>query len=291
MKRLLITGASGTLGRVVAAQALAAGWEVVGTYHTAPLPMTIAWQRLDVGDRVAVVRLVQAMEPHAIVHTAMVQRGPTLWSTTADGAAHIALAAQKVGARLVHISSDALFDGTQQWYDEQAAPSPVNPYGAAKAAAETAVAAIRPTAAIVRTSLIMSHDPLDQHSQMIMDIARGRRGERLFTDEYRCPVPVDDLAAAVLELVANDFAGIINVAGADAVSRYELGCVVAERHGVDSTLLATSTVAESGLRRPADVRLDSSLARRSLRTRLRGVREFMRPVAANDPLRHKKDYR
>lgn len=68
------------------------------------------------------------------------------WTVTADGAAHVALAAAEVGARLVHLSSDALHGGRPTPYADDDPPSPVNAYGAAKAAAETAVRAIDPGA-------------------------------------------------------------------------------------------------------------------------------------------------
>ncbi|PZF87560.1 hypothetical protein C1I99_27400, partial [Micromonospora deserti] len=90
-------------------------------------------------------------------------------------------------------------------------------------------------------------------------------------------VDVTDLAAAVLELVESDHAGPLNVAGPDAVSRVELGLLVARRHGLDPAGMKTTTSASSGLLRPAEVRLDSSRAAALLRTRLRGVRE---PLAA-----------
>ncbi len=282
MARLLIVGASGLLGRHVAAQAHAAGWDVIGTHHSAPTvhadivpDAPIDWRRLDICDPGAVADLARNVRPDAVVQTAYQQRGPLMWAVTAHGAARVALAAAAVGARLIHLSSDALFDGHGSPYDETAPPSPITSYGAAKAAAETAVAAIAPEAAIVRTSLILSHDPPDQHTRMILDIAAGRRQDRLFTDEYRCPVAVEDLAAAVLELLANGHAGVINVAGPDAVSRHELGVLVAMAHGLSPHTLPTGTVAASGLHRPADVRLDSALARRLLRTRLRGARAYL----------------
>ncbi len=282
MARLLIVGASGLLGRHVAAQAHAVGWGVIGTHHSAPtVPADIVpyapieWRRLDIRAPGAVADLARAVRPDAVVHVAYQQRGPTMWAITAQGAAHVALAAAAVGARLIHLSSDALFDGRSGPYDETAPPSPITPYGAAKAAADTAVAAIAPGAAIVRTSLILSHDPPDQHTRLILDIAAGRRQDRLFTDEYRCPVAVEDLAAAILELLVNGYAGVINVAGPDAVSRHELGVLVAAAHGLSPHTLPAATVAASGLHRPADVRLDSALARHLLRTRLRGARAYI----------------
>jgi len=275
MRRLLVTGASGTLGRHLAALARANGWDVAGTYHTARAGSDISWYPLDVRDHQAVATLVRAVRPAAIVHTAFQQHGAAMWATTAQGAAFVAQAAHDIGSRLVHLSSDAIFDGTDNPYTESAQPSPITPYGAAKAAAETAVTLAAPDVVIVRTSWTISRVPLDPHTRLILDVAAGRRTERLFTDEYRCPVGVDDLAAAVLELVAHDFTGVINVAGPDALSRYELDCLVAKAHNLTISELPTMSVAASGLHHPADVRLDSALARSILKTRLRGIRDCL----------------
>ncbi len=275
MPRLFITGASGTLGRNLARIAQQEGWDVFGTYHTAPPPLSGQWRKLDVGNRDAVMALVRLTQPTAIVHTAYMYRGAAMWATNADGAAYVAQAAREVGARLVHISSDAVFDGTSNPYTETARPNPITPYGAAKAAAETAVGAIAPRAAIVRTSLIISREPLDPQTRLMLDLVSGARSGHLFTDQYRCPIGADDLAGAILELAANDFVGVINMAGAEALTRYELGCLIARAYQLDATKLAGATVIAYPAPVVADVQLDSSLARSLLKTPLRGIREWL----------------
>lgn len=272
-RTLLITGASGYLGREIARQAVAARLRVVGTYRREQRPIDgVRWERLDVRDPAAVLRLMAQIEPEIVIHTAVVE--PNDWTTNADGAAHVALAARASGARLIHVSSDAIFSGRSEPYDESAMPDPITPYGAAKAAAETAVRAIDPGAVIVRTSLIIGDEPY-KHVQLVLDMLAGRRDDSLFTDEIRCPIFVGDLAAALIELIDLDYAGVLNVAGADAVSRYELGMLIARRHGYDPARLRAGTTTASGLRRPTDVRLDISRARLLLRTELRGARTFL----------------
>jgi len=265
---LLVVGASGFLGGELCRQAVAAGDRVVGTYHsTTPDLPGVRLHRLDVRDRAAVHTLVAQVRPDAVVSTAYVYAD---WAVTADGAAHVALATVAVGARLVHLSSDAVHAGRPEPYGDDEPPSPVFPYGAAKAAAETAVRAIDPGAVLVRTSLIVGEG--SKQIQLCLDALDGRA--TLFTDEIRCPVDVVDLAAAVLELVPSDHAGPLNVAGPDAVSRAELGLLVARRLTA-SVGMKTTTSAASGLRRPTEVRLDSSRAAALLRTRLRGVTELL----------------
>src|SRR5262245_20666537 len=104
---LVVTGASGYAGRAVAAAAVAAGWRVVGTYRHAPSDVEgVSWVPLDVADRAAVLSLLSDVEPAAVVHTAAAVNEPDLalqWAVNADGAAHVALGAVAVGARLVHM--------------------------------------------------------------------------------------------------------------------------------------------------------------------------------------------
>lgn len=269
---LLVVGASGYLGGEICRQAVAAGRRVVGTYHANPVCLPgVVVRRLDVTDRAAVRALVAAVRPTAVISTPYRYDD---WAVTVDGAAHVAYAAAEAGARLVHLSSDALHAGRRQPYADDDLPSPVFAYGAAKAAAETAVRAIDPGAVLVRTSLIVG-DERSKQIQLCLDALTGRMP--LFTDELRCPVDVADLAAAVLELTAVDYAGPLNVAGPEAVSRAELGRLVARRYGLDPTDIKTTTSAASGLVRPTEVRLDSSRASDLLRTRLRGVSEILAP--------------
>jgi dTDP-4-dehydrorhamnose reductase len=264
---LLVVGASGLLGAEVCRQAVAAGHRVTGTYHSAAVAVPgVAPRRLDVTDRAAVRALLTEVRPDAVVATPYRYDD---WAVTADGAAHIACASAEVGARLVHLSSDALHAGRPTPYLDDDVPTPL--YGAAKAAAETAVRAVDPGAVLVRTSLIVGEG--SKQIQLCRDALAGRAV--LFTDEARCPVHVADLAAAVLELVPTDLAGPLNVAGPEAVSRAGMGLLVARHEGLDPAGLKTSTIAEAGLHRPAEVRLDSSRAAGLLRTRLRGITEVL----------------
>lgn len=196
------------------------------------------------------------------------------WAVTADGPLHLAVAAAKRGIRLVHVSSDAIFSGADVHYDETALPDPVTPYGAAKAAAETAVRLLHPAAAIARPSLIIGAGG-SAHERLVHELAAGTRAGALFTDNVRCPVHVADLAAALWELALTDATGVFHLAGPDAVSRYALGVLIARRDGLDPALLPTGRRTDSNLPGALDVRLDSRATRKRLSTGIRGVREFL----------------
>jgi len=269
---VLIVGGSGFLGSEVARQSLAASRQVAATYLTRPADVDGAsWFAVDVRDRRQVADLVATVKPDVVLNAAFQQAD---WASTADGAGHVAIAAASVGARLVHVSSDAVFSGTAPRYAETATPDPTTPYSAAKAAAETAIKAISPTAVIVRTSLIIGAGG-SVHERRVHALATGEITGVLCTDDVRCPVHVADLAAALLELASSDHSGIHHVAGADAVSRHELGTLIAHRDGLDPTALPAGRRAGTDLPGPIDVRLDCTITQQRLHTELRGARQFL----------------
>ncbi|MFE7855358.1 SDR family oxidoreductase [Streptomyces sp. NPDC057403] len=271
--RALIIGGSGFLGTELVRQAAAAGWETAATCLSRPGGMPEAsWYPLDVRVPGQVDEVLAAVAPHAVVN---VTSGGSDWAVTADGAFRVVAAAARHGCRLVHLSSDAVFSGARITYDETCLPDPITPYGAAKAAAETAVRLMAPTAAVVRTSLIIGQGR-SVHERMVHALTGGSRDGVLFTDDIRCPVHVEDLASAVLELAASDEAGMFHVAGSDALSRHKLGVLIARRDGLDASRLACGRRSESTVPGPLDVRLDCRGTQQRVRTRLRGAREFLR---------------
>jgi dTDP-4-dehydrorhamnose reductase len=276
--RLLVTGVSGFLGGAVAASAARSGWDVAGTYLTrAPqVARAVRAVTLDVRDEGAVGALVRAEAPDAIVHTAYRQRGDDTHAVNAAGAGFVAAAAAAQGARLVHLSSDAVFRGDLGRALREDDPlDPVSPYGATKALAEGAVAAAHPAALIVRTSLLYGgpgHAP-GPHEEVALAAATGTRPMTFYTDEIRCPVQVEDLAAALVELAAGRHAGPLHAAGADAVDRATFARLVVAAAGADPGRIAGGPRPSD---RAGDCTLDCSRARALLRTRLRGVHEVLR---------------
>ena len=242
--RLHVTGATGYLGS-----------ELVRLRPDATA------ERVEVRDAAAVDELLRRVRPAVVIHTAYRQDGAAARAINVDGAEIVARAAARIGARLLHLSSDVVFNGRKGTpYVENDELSPVSEYGRTKADAERRVATAHSEALLVRTSLIVGGAQPSKH-----ELAAHEPGP-WFTNEIRSPVQVTDLAEALLELAELEVSGPLHVAGADSLSRAELAELVSRRP------VAT---AEAPPTRPLDCRLDSSRAQALLRTRLRGVREVL----------------
>ena len=286
-QRLFITGGAGYLGAELVRQALAAGWNVTATcFSSHPAIVGAQWLTLDIRDAPAVDHAFAAQRPDVVIHTAYRQNGPDIWSATVRGTDVIARACQASGVRLIHLSTDALFDGEPLGgrYTEADDPSPITAYGEAKAAAEQLVEQVAATALVVRTSLIYGGAKPSGHERLVIDCLNGHADLAFYTDELRCPIAVGDLAAALLELAPRAISGRLHIAGAEVISRYAFARAVAAAHGYDPGRLRAGSSATSGTRRPRNCALDISKAQNLVLTQLRGVntvlgRYDMRPTA------------
>jgi dTDP-4-dehydrorhamnose reductase len=263
--KLLVTGGAGYLGSELCRQAAERGFDVLATQLHAPPPYGRAVP-LDVRDVEATERALMRHGPEVVVHTAYLPAGPELERTNVQGSQGVAQASRRCGARLVHVSTDLVFDGEQGApYDEEAEPRPVMEYGAAKLAAERVVAKADPEALIVRTSLL--YGKLEPGPQELLAF---RDDVEFYIDEIRCPTLVSELAGALLALAATDLAGPLHVAAPEPVSRYELARALRSAHGFDPAGVRGSPSPRRG--RARNVALDSSRAAGILAVPLRGVR-------------------
>jgi dTDP-4-dehydrorhamnose reductase len=246
--------------------------DVVAVSRHAPDPGLLAgasWRALDLSDGDAVDRLFADVRPSAVISSAASNPGSDSdFGVNEVGAATIAEAAVRVGARLVHVSSDMVHGGGTSRgnpdapYADDADPSPINEYGRSKAAGERAVLAIDPMAAVVRTSLIYGTARMDRGTSGFVE--RLRRGERLtlWGDAIRQPVWIDSLATGLLDLATRmvGVAGTLNLAGNEPISRAEFGRRLLAFWGIDAQdrIDVVSAVAIPG--QPLDLRLELARA-------------------------------
>lgn len=261
---MLVTGASGFLGSHLVRGPGSGEWEIIAPSSTS----------MDITNRARVLDTITGWKPNVVVHLAYRKDRRAI----VDGTRHVAEAAVEAKARLIHMSTDALFAGRPLPYTEQDTPDPVIDYGTHKRDAELLVAEIAPKAAIVRTSLLYGTERLSPFQvDLERSLRHGGSPMTFFTDEFRCPVHADDVAAAISTLAKQrDVSGLLHVAGPDRLSRLDYAVTCAQYLGTSMPAFPTATIAESGLTRPGDVTLDSSLAA-TLGIRCRSIAEALRP--------------
>ena len=199
--------------------------------------------------------MIEEHRPDVIIHTAAAtdvdgcERDPAMArreNTEVAGA--IARASVAVGARLIHISTDAVFGPDRKTHTEQDPTGPVNTYGASKLAGEAAVAQADPTALIVRTT-IYGWNALPKQS--LGEFFVDRLGQGLetsgFEDAWMTPILVDDLAESLLALSTTTYAGVLHVVGDGCVCKADFGRRLAVAFGADPALIRSTRLADAAL--------------------------------------------
>jgi len=285
--KILILGATGYLGAELLRQARSAGVEALAAART--LPGAGGHERVwDARESGATERLLRETEPEVVLIAAALAR---VGDCAADPAlAHrlnaelpetVARWTRTSGARLVHVSTDLVFGGCPpagERYREDDEPSPLHVYGRTKSEGEARVLAADPGALVVRLPLLFGDScgrGLGASDQLLEAIRRGER-PCLFEDEWRTPLEVVTAARALHEAVEKGGAGLLHVAGADRVSRWELGeLLLAPRGPASGVRRAKRSDLGLAAERPADVSLDAARARQLLTTPLPGARTVL----------------
>jgi dTDP-4-dehydrorhamnose reductase len=246
MRKILIFGAGGFTGGRLAQAALSAGWQVIPASHR-PAEDIRGTQNMpiDIAESEDVDRLVRAVRPDVVINPAAIagidyaqQHPAETYRVNVTGAANIARACVELGCRHIFLSSDAVFDGTAAQYTEDAPVNPLNYYGYTKATAEKQIMEICPSA-IIRVALILGF-PIRRGNSTLANLkTQLKAGQEVFApeDEFRTPVDIHTLCAAVLELAGNRYTGLLHIAALEGISRYALNCRLAARLGFDPRLI------------------------------------------------------
>lgn len=280
-RRAMVVGGSGYVGQHLVPALRAAGWSVVATANknsrNVPREPGVRVRLLDVSDPASVSRVLEREKPSVIINCSAAREADQLGPVVVDGTRYLARASAAMGAVFVLLSTDNVFDGVRGWYGEDDPVCPVNAYGRAKAAAEEITLRLTPSSIIVRTSLVCGLEPLDPRSRWI--VSALERGEvlRLFTDELRCPVWVDELVSGVVEMIEGGLGGIMHLAGPERLSRYDIGVALGQHFGLAVDALIPSLASRYRSPRTLDGSLAIGRARNVLETRLTGFRERLAP--------------
>ena len=279
--RVAITGANGLLGGEAVAQ-LAGRHEVLALGRGAcRLPAgPFSWRDADLGDGRSVEAALLEFEAEAVLHAGAAtdvdgcERDPDLaWHVNVGGTEQVARACKALGARLVAVSTDYVFDGEAGPYAEDAVPNPRGAYARTKRCGEEAALLLVPRCAVARVAVVYSGRPGAKPTFATQVVEKLSRGEpvRAFVDQRVSTTLAASGAAMALELLLEtDHRGVLHTSDAEVVDRVEFARRVAREFGLSGEIIPVKT---------ADVELP---APRPLRGGLRVDRA--RALLRNQPL-------
>ena len=293
MRKLLITGGSGFVGGTLIRMA-SASWDTYATFCSSEVeaPRLKGVLRMDLARRQEVESVVGSVRPDVIIHTAAMSRvaeccgNPELaHAVNVAGTESIVQAAESIGARLVHVSTDMVFDGEKGRYTEDDSPNPLSAYGRTKYESEQRVAAAKVPSCIARTALIygLSHGACACFAQTMLSNLVNSRPVTLYTDEYRSPVLCSEMCSMLLEMADNeDLHGLYHVCGPERVSRYTFGQSMCEVFGLPEDGIVTASADSHGgdEPRPKDCSLVNT-RQAEFQTRCCGVTEGLQQMKTN----------
>jgi dTDP-4-dehydrorhamnose reductase len=266
--RILVTGASGLLGLNMSLAALSSH-QVIGVDRSKLADVPFELLNLDLLETGALDGMLERVKPDWLIHCAALA---DVDACEADPAGSLQLNARLPGIlaegcarrsiRMVHISTDAVLDGTrsleERLYTETDTPNPLGVYARTKLEGEQSVLRVNPEAIVARVNFFgWSLNGKRSLAEFFVNHLRAGKIANGFTDVYFCPMFVGDLAETLLSMLENKLTGLYHVVGSQSLSKYEFGLAIANQFGFDPGLIKPMSVDQSDLvaRRSRNLRL------------------------------------
>lgn len=235
--RIVFTGITGLLGGYFLKKKQR-GFEVIG----------VSRKNFDITDKKKVFDFIQKTKPQIIIHAASLgnvdycEQHPTeAYKVNVEGTQNIIDAAKEVNAKIIFLSSNAIYDGDNAPYDEKSNPNPIDVYGKTKVEGEKLVKKSNLDFVIVRLITMYGWpNSIGRGNPVTWVIDNLKRGERInvVNDVYNNHLWADQAAEVIWKIIKGNIKDdIYNIAGADCISRYDLACKVAKVFGLDSSLI------------------------------------------------------
>ncbi len=200
------------------------------------------------------------IKPNTIIHVARIDPDDENPKKAKEAMEQLIESIKRIGAKLIYISSDAVFDGIKGNYKEEDTTNPITDYGRAKLAAETVIKENLRNFIIIRTSYIYGQGATGWDKRTTQLLNQVRKGETVqrFEDMYRSPIQVADLAKTIWQLIEKGFDGIIHVAG-KRKNIFEFSRELIKEIGMDTNLIKPDSLAGKNLNIAPDTSLNTDL--------------------------------
>jgi len=256
MKRILITGCNGLLGQKLLHVLTQNNIELLGIDLAQTGFIKDVYYRyynLDLTARKPTISLIQDLKPNVIIHTAAITNvdecefeKEKCWCINVTGTDNIVTGASRIGAKVIFISSDYIFDGKAGPYNENDMPNPLNYYGRSKLAAENIVRGSSVPWSIIRTIVLygIGIDVKESFVTWLLGMLRKGKDVQIVNDQWGNTTLVDDLAFGIERIISLKRTGIFHIGGRDYMTRYEFALRVAEEFNLDKNLISPISTAK-----------------------------------------------
>lgn len=271
LNKLLITGISGLLGSNIALESSTKNYEISGIYKSNKINIpNIKVYTVDLST-IESTQIIIKLKPDIIIHCAAPTNLDYLEENPDEAKKHIINATKNMvdaarinKSKLIHISTDAIFDGEKGNYKEEDNPNPINVYGKAKLKAENEVKKLE-NYIIVRTN-IYGWNSQNKQSLAEWMLTKLRNKEELpsFYDIKFSPILVNDLAKILIDLSKTEFVGTLNIASKTPVTKLEFAEIIVKTFNLDKSLIipTTSDTINFKAKRPKNMSLNTEKAQK-----------------------------
>ena len=267
--KFLVTGSAGLVGQQVTLDLAKNNHNVYSCFHNEK-PIYGNPVKLDLCSSEQIIQTIQKIKPDIVIHLAAVTN-VDLCETEKDLAYLIntksteilAKESAKIGAFFLYISTDYVFDGTKPLKKENDSPNPLDYYGKTKLDGEISLNNMASSWAIARTSTPFGLHPIKKSFPVwVKENLESQKKIKVLTDQYTSPTYVPHLSKMIIEVATKKISGIIHLAGATRISRYDFAAMIAQKLNLDKSLLqkAKSNDMDWKAKRPLDSSLDVSWA-------------------------------
>ena len=277
--KILVTGFNGFVAGSILAQ-VHDDWEVhgIGRAEIPIDPGKIYYHRVNLLDKEQLKNAIHTIRPDAVIHTAAIanidfceyhQEAAEAINVVATR--DLAAICKEINAKMVFCSTDAVFDGHKKNYTEDDSTSAINYYASTKIRAEQIVLDNNKTNVVARLALVIGLPVMGKGNSFLAEMIEKLRKDEYIKfpeNEIRTPIDVITLGAALNELAAGEFSGIIHLAGNTRINRYDMGRQIARTTGFPEEKILAINSADLPARAPRsnDVSLNNEKARRILKT-------------------------
>lgn len=242
----------------------------VGTYYNKKKYLTL---KLDITNIKSVEKSFSKFRPDIVINCAAntdldyLEKNPReAYLVNSDGVRNITMIAEKYGSKIIHISTDGVFDGKKGMYSEYDKPNPINVYGKSKLLGELQVKEYSTNYVIIRTNFY----GINNQGKFLFNwiLANLRKGSTFtgFEDVLFTPLEISNLCETIKDIAKTDFVGILNVASSESINKYEFAKTVACKLGYDKNLVKRGSINnfEFHALRPKNTSLMNSLLKNTI---------------------------